>query len=350
MGFRSLLFLTSATGAQVNIENVRNFSVIAHVDHGKSTLTDSLVRRSGLSHKERALDHARPDQVERIITIKSTGAVMEIDGLTLNLIDSPGHVDFSSEVTAALRLTDGAIVVVDCASGVKVQTRTVLRQALQEGVRPILVLNKLDRLVVELQNSEEALYERCFAIVAEVNDLIATYTAPPAVPVVLSPLDGSVVFASGRSGWGFTLPRLAALYAARLGKEPGPILKTLWGDVFFNDNVRWSRTQSGPRGFALRVSRVLIASLRSLGDAARDGEALAVLGGQREALAQQLPLADALVACIREHLPSPRAAQAYRADLLYTGPRDDAVYQGIKMCDPNGPLVIFVAKMTPGKF
>merc|ERR1719370_1851028 len=100
-------------------ENIRNMSVIAHVDHGKSTLTDSLVSKAGIKQP-----------------ISKNKAGENEPGFLINLIDSPGHVDFSSEVTAALRVTDGALVVVDCVSGVCVQTETVLRQAIAERIRP----------------------------------------------------------------------------------------------------------------------------------------------------------------------------------------------------------------------
>merc|ERR1712054_716468 len=174
---------------QYKTDQIRNMSVIAHVDHGKSTLTDSLVAKAGIIAEEaagnaRATD-TRQDEQDRGITIKSTGIslyyetdiVNEVDKLPylINLIDSPGHVDFSTEVTAALRVTDGALVVVDYVEGVCVQTETVLRQALGEKIKPVLFINKIDRGIMELQVDGEDMYQNFVRVIDQANQIIATY-------------------------------------------------------------------------------------------------------------------------------------------------------------------------------
>jgi elongation factor 2 len=173
--------------------NIRNMSVIAHVDHGKSTLTDSLVAAAGIIALEDAgnvrLTDTRQDEKDRGITIRSTGISLyfempsdyelppKSDGskFLINLIDSPGHVDFSSEVTAALRVTDGGLVVVDVVEGVCVQTETVLRQALGERIVPVLTINKLDRGFLELQLEPESMYQNFVRVIENANVIMATY-------------------------------------------------------------------------------------------------------------------------------------------------------------------------------
>ena len=152
----------------VDREYVRNLGVIAHIDHGKSTLTDSLLAACGLLAEKvagvaRATD-TREDEQERGITIKTTGISLVHDlhekTFLINLQDTPGHVDFSGEVTSALRVVDGALVVVDAVEGVMVQTEVVTQQALAERVRPVLIINKVDRLITEMRMSPENAYDQ----------------------------------------------------------------------------------------------------------------------------------------------------------------------------------------------
>lgn len=188
-------------------------SVIAHVDHGKSTLTDSLIARAGIIAMKNAGDDrymdTREDEKERGITIKSTGVSLYFNydkkDYLFNLIDSPGHVDFSSEVTAALRVTDGALVVIDCIEGVCVQTETVLRQSMQEKIRPVLMVNKVDRAILELMLDGEAIYKNFDRVIQRTNVVIANYAQDDLGDVELDPTKGNVAFGSGKDCWGFTL-------------------------------------------------------------------------------------------------------------------------------------------------
>ena len=187
----------------------------------------------------------RADEQDRCITIKSTAISLyasfpeeedlkeipqKVDGseFLINLIDSPGHVDFSSEVTAALRVTDGALVVVDCVSGVCVQTETVLRQALTERIKPVLMINKVDRAMLELQVSKEDLYQSFARTVESVNVIIATYFDKNLGDVQVYPDRGTVAFGSGLHGWGFTVRQFAVKYAKKFGVDRKKMLERLW--------------------------------------------------------------------------------------------------------------------------
>ena len=206
---------------------IRNFSVIAHVDHGKSTLSDSLIAKAGIINmktagEERYMD-TREDEKERGITIKSTGVSLSFEYLQkaylFNIIDTPGHVDFSSEVTAALRVTDGALVVVDCIEGVCVQTETVLRQAMQEFIKPVLMVNKVDRAIMELQMDPENMYKSFDRVIQKTNVVCLNYASEDmqAQGIELDPRKGNVCFGSGKDCWGFSLKFFAITYAKKFG-------------------------------------------------------------------------------------------------------------------------------------
>jgi len=369
--------------------NIRNMSVIAHVDHGKSTLTDSLVTKAGIIAQAKAgemrFTDTRADEQERCITIKSTAVSMyyeltpedlvylegkqETQGnaFLINLIDSPGHVDFSSEVTAALRVTDGALVVVDCISGVCVQTETVLRQAIAERIKPVLFMNKMDRALLELQLEMEDLYQTFQRIIETTNVIIATYADDdgPMGNIQVDPSKGTVGFGSGLHGWAFSLKQFAEIYAEKFKIAPIKLMDKLWGDKFYNaKEKKWKKIQSeGVRGFTMFVLDPIYKMFDAVMNFKKDvyeklleklDIKLSVEDKELEAkplikkiMQKWLPAGETMLQLITIHLPSPVTAQKYRAEMLYEGPNDDEAFMGIKNCDPNGPLMMYVSKMVP---
>lgn len=268
--------------------HIRNMSVIAHVDHGKSTLTDSLIAKAGIIAGEKAGDaratDTRKDEQERGITIKSTGVSLYfetdiVDDKTsepylINLIDSPGHVDFSSEVTAALRVTDGALVVVDYVEGVCVQTETVLRQALGEKIKPVMMINKIDRGILELQVDGETMYQNFQRVIENANIIISTYECDDmGESQQVDPTNGTVAFGSALFGWAFTLTRFARTYADRFKIPRDKLMKKFWGDNFFNPKTKKFTTEETgedgtqlPRAFVQYIMKPVIMMCRNIMD------------------------------------------------------------------------------------
>jgi len=366
-------------------ENIRSMSVIAHVDHGKSTLTDSLICKAGIISAKAAgnarFTDTRADEQERGVTIKSTGVSLffefdrddgkGVQPYLINLIDSPGHVDFSSEVTAALRITDGAMVVVDCIEGCAVQTETVLRQSLQERVKPCLFVNKVDRCILELQMDPEDMYSRFRNAIENVNVIVSTYHDELMGDVQVYPDKGTVAFGSGLHGWGFNVERFAKIYAVKFGVEKDKMMKRLWGDSFFNAKKKVWTSQMQPDGCdkPLRrafcqfimdpISQLMIAIMND--DKAKYEKMMTTLGvvlkGDDRALVGKplmkrcmqiwINAAETLLQTIVMMLPSPKAAQKYRVENLYEGPMDDTAANAIRVCDKDGPLMMYVSKMVP---
>ena len=326
----------------------------------------------------------RKDEQERAITIKSTAISLyyeipehqlqyikqEKDGAAflINLIDSPGHVDFSSEVTAALRVTDGALVVVDCVSGVCVQTETVLRQAITERIKPTLWMNKMDRALLELQLEPEDLYQTFNRIVENVNVIIATYSDEdgPMGNIQVDPRVGTVGFGSGLHGWGYTLMQFAEMYSSKFKIEVPKLMKRLWGDQYFNPKKKtWNKSGGDGynRGYCQFVLQPIYTMFRAVMDFDKEKTAKLVkkleikltsdesdLEGKplmKVMVRKWLPAGDALLQMISIHLPSHVTAAKYRAAALYEGPADDEACIAMQNCDPKGHLMMYVSKMTP---
>lgn len=282
-----------------NLENVRNIGIIAHVDHGKTTTTDTLLAAAGIISYKVAGEALATDYLEveqkRGITVKAANVSLyhELDGkpYVINLIDTPGHVDFTGKVTRSLRVLDGAIVIVDAVEGVMTQTETVLRQALEERVRPLLYINKVDRLIKELKYSPQQIQQRFVEIIKEVNRLIANYADPEFQEKwQLDPSKGMVAFGSSRDKWAFTVPM-----AAKKG---------------------------------VRISDVIEAYNKG-----KEGV---------EELAQKVPTAEALLDMVVRFIPNPREAQKYRIPKIWRGDLNSDIAKAMMEADPNGPLVFLI--------
>lgn len=265
---------------QAKVDNIRNFCILAHVDHGKTTLSDSLVSSNGfisarLAGKLRFLDSTEEEQ-KRGITIHSSAIALmyrfeergEVTGPTspeeflINLVDSPGHIDFSSDVSTAARLCDGALIIVDVLEGVCTQTHAVIYKALRERMRPCLVLNKVDRLIVELRLTPLEAFNHLRRIIENVNALAftlvnsefmaqeqlqsnGTNTAPEIDdehPLVqewkFSPEKGNVQFASALDCWSFGLMKFINFWHKKLGLNKNVLRKYLFEDYCLNIDTK----------------------------------------------------------------------------------------------------------------
>ncbi|KAH8425214.1 GTPase RIA1 [Aspergillus melleus] len=301
-------------------EDIRNICILAHVDHGKTSLTDSLIATNGiispkLAGKIRYLD-SRPDEQLRGITMESSAISLFFSMMRrsapdaapvpkeylINLIDSPGHIDFSSEVSTASRLCDGAIVLVDAVEGVCSQTVTVLRQTWVEQLKPILVINKLDRLIGELKMSPSEAYNHLSRLLEQVNAVIGSFyqgermeedlqwrermeeranatatqkdrskkqtqdgesTQGSTVDAAefeerddedlyFAPEKNNVIFCSAVDGWAFTVRQFAAIYEKKLGIKRSVLEKVLWGDYYLDPKTKRVLGQKHLKGRALK--------------------------------------------------------------------------------------------------
>lgn len=370
-------------------DSIRNISVIAHVDHGKSTLTDSLIGKAGIiadarQGEARFMD-TRDDEQARSITIKSTCVSLYYEKQTgegpvpylINLIDSPGHVDFSSEVTAALRVTDGALVVVDCIEGVCVQTETVLRQAIAERIKPILFLNKLDRIFLELNMTPEESFKSFRNSIESVNVIVETYNDESLGDIQVTPENGRVGFGSGLHAWGFTLGDFASMYENKFGLSKEKLMKRFWGNNCWHPGLnKWVRhdpvnnpykKEGKPVALARGFCQFIMTPMITLFDAIMENSPdvywpiidslnLKITNDERDLVSKPLlkvvmrrwiPAGDALLDMIVEHLPSPATAQRYRCEILYDGDLEDKICDSIRACDKNGELSMYVSKMCP---
>nr|BAS01493.1 translation elongation factor EF2 [Lotharella vacuolata] len=325
----------------------------------------------------------RADEQERCITIKSTGISLYYDlknellinenyknssEFLINLIDSPGHVDFSSEVTAALRITDGALVIVDCIEEVCVQTETVLRQALSERILPVLVINKLDRCFIELNYDSERAYEAFMRVVENINIIISTYHDEAIGELYLHPTKANTAFSAGIHGWSFTIKNMSIFIAQKMNIQSKKLLEKLWGNNFY-DNIKkkWTKNKktNNVRGFARFIyDPIKLLISKSISEQYSELEALCSKLGisaifnhhypeytgkllMKKIMQSWIPAHKSILEMIIDHLPSPEKSQVYRTEIIYEGPIDDIYSKAMKKCDPYGPLMIYISKMIP---
>tara|TARA_B100000886_G_scaffold82769_1_gene53924 strand:- start:131 stop:2338 length:2208 start_codon:yes stop_codon:yes gene_type:complete len=292
--------IKKATEVMNVLPQIRNLCIAAHIDHGKTTLSDNLIAGAGMMSSDlagaaRVLDFDEQESA-RGITINAASASMvhQVDGTDylINLIDTPGHVDFGGDVTRAMRAVDGCFILACAVEGPMPQTETVVRQALKEKVKPVLFINKVDRLINELQVTPEDMMERFKGTITKVNKLIRQF-APEEFKKSwqVSVGDGTVAFGSAYHNWGITVP-----YMQKSG-------------ISFKDIFEYCNKE------------------------------------QQKELAQKAPVHEVLLDMSVSKLPSPVEAQPYRIPNIWTGDLDSAIGKSMMGCDPEAELAMMITKI-----
>jgi elongation factor 2 len=283
-----------------DLDRVRNIDIAAHIDHGKTTLSDNLIAGAGmmseeLAGKQLALDFD-PEEQARGITINAASASMvhryKDKAYLINLIDTPGHVDFGGDVTRAMRAVDGCVIVCCAVEGPMPQTETVVRQALREKVKPVLFINKVDRLINELKVTPEQMQERFVKWITTVNRLIAkNVPAEFREKWKVNPGNGTVAFGSAYHNWAITVPYMQS------------------SGITFKDIIEYN------------------------------------VKGDVKTLAKKAPLADVLLDMVIMRLPSPKEAQQYRIPHIWHGDQESAAGKAMMTTDSKGPVSFMVTKI-----
>ena len=291
-----------------NPKNIRNIATSAHIHHGKTALTDNLLAASGFMSKEAAGDLEKGmmtwghlDEQTRLLTVDSANVSMvhEFDNqeFLINLIDTPGHVDFGGNVTRAMRAIDGTIVLVCASEGIMPQTETVLKQALKERVKPVLFINKVDRLINELLFTPEQIQQRLAKIVMEFNQLVEQIAEPEFKQKwKVNAADGSVAFGSARENWALSVPFM---------KKKG---------VTFKDVVSMYKNMNEQE----RLKYVW----------------------------EKMPVFEVMLDMVIKHLPNPIDAQKYRIPKIWHGEKESEFGKDLVNCNPNGKLAFVITRIV----
>jgi elongation factor 2 len=287
--------------------HIRNIATSAHIHHGKTAFTDNLLAAAGFMSQASAGDLDKgmatwqhSDEQERLLTVDSANVSMvhkfEDSEYLINLIDTPGHVDFGGNVTRAMRAIDGTIVLVCASEGIMPQTETVIKQALRERVKPILFINKVDRLIKELKLGPEKIQERFIKIIENFNSLIREIAEPEFKQKwQVNIKDGGVAFGSARDNWGLSVPFMQKR------------------NVTFKD----------------------IVAMYSMPDDEREKWCWA-----------HAPLFEVILDMAIKHLPNPTEAQKYRIPKIWHGDPDSQFGKDLITCNPNGKLSFVITRIV----
>ncbi|PWA88236.1 hypothetical protein CTI12_AA122200 [Artemisia annua] len=368
-------------GLMSNPTLVRNVALVGHLQHGKTVFMDMLVEQTHHistfdqnSEKHMRYTDTRVDEQERRISIKAVPMSLVLEdsnskSYMCNIMDTPGHVNFSDEMTAALRLADGAVLIVDAAEGVMVNTERAIRHAIQDRLPIVVVINKVDRLITELKLPPKDAYHKLRHTIEVINNHITAVSSTAGNVQVIDPAVGNICFASGSAGWCFSLQSFAKLYVKLHGVpfDANKFAARLWGDYYYDPATRtFKKTQ--PAGGAERsFVQFILEPLYKLysqviGEHKKSVETtLAELGVTLSNAAYKLNVRPLLrLACssvfgsatgftdmLVHHIPSAKEAAPRKVDHIYTGPKDSNIYSAMEDCDPSGPLMVNITKLYP---